>query len=101
MQVTKSHRIMQRGQMSGEFVHIDHIKIGSGYRTILPPLARERFGLAEGDELIAEIDEFGIHLYSLKQASRRSATLLASYIDPGRSLSEELLRDRREEAGRE
>ena len=87
--------------MPGEPVHVDHIKIGSGYRTVLPPLARERFGLAEGDELIAEVDEFGIHLYSLEQASRRSAALLAPYIDPGRSLSEELLRDRREEAKRE
>jgi bifunctional DNA-binding transcriptional regulator/antitoxin component of YhaV-PrlF toxin-antitoxin module len=87
--------------MSGEFVHIDHIKIGSGYRTVLPALARQRFGLAEGDELIAEIDEFGIRLYSLDQAGRRSAALLAPYIDPGRSLSEELLCHRREEAKRE
>ncbi len=87
--------------MQGEHVHVDHIKIGSGYRMVLPPLARDRFGLAEGDELIAEVDDFGIHLYSLEQACRRSAALLAPYIDPGRSLSDELLRDRREEASRE
>ncbi|MBV9125352.1 MAG: hypothetical protein JO112_18510 [Planctomycetes bacterium] len=69
--------------------------------TALRPMLRERCGLAEGDELIAEVDEFGIHLYSLEQACRRSATLLAPYIDPSRSLSEELLHDRREEACRE
>ena len=82
-------------------IHVDHVKIGSGYRTVLPPFARDRFGLAEGDELIAEVDEFGIHFYSLEQACRRSAALLAPYVDPSRSLSEELLRDRREEARNE
>jgi bifunctional DNA-binding transcriptional regulator/antitoxin component of YhaV-PrlF toxin-antitoxin module len=87
--------------MPSESVHVDHIKIGSGYRTVLPPCARERFGLLEGDELIAEVDAFGIHLYSLEQAARRSAALLAPYLNPGRSLSEELLRDRRDEARRE
>jgi len=80
---------------------MDHVKIGRGYRTVLPPFARERFNLAEGDVLIAEVDEFGIHLYSLEQACRRSSTLLAPYVDPSRSLSEELLRDRREEARNE
>ena len=87
--------------MSHTSTYVDHVKIGSGYRTVLPPLARDRFGLAEGDELIAEVDEFGIHLYSLEQACRRSSALLAPYINASRSLSEELIRERREEARNE
>ena len=87
--------------MNGDSANIDHVKIGKGYRTVIPILARAKFGLAEGDQLISEIDEFGVHFYSLEQASRRSASMLAPYIDPVRVLSEELIRDRREESARE
>ncbi len=80
------------------FTTTDRVRLGSGFRAVMPPAARARFGMAEGSELVVEIDEFGVHLFTLEQAARRSAALLAQWIAPERVLSEELLVDRRREA---
>ncbi len=87
--------------MTPEHSSIDHVRVGSGFRTVLPPEARRRFALREGSELLVEIDEYGMHLFTLEQAAKRSAAMLAQCIDPRRMLSEELIAERRAEALRE
>ena len=87
--------------MSPDLPSFDHDRVGSGFRTGMPPEARRRFAREEGSELIVEIDQYGVHFFTLEQLARRSAAMLARCIDPKRILSEELIADRRAEAARE
>ena len=87
--------------MSPDFPSIDHVRVGSGFRTVLPPSARRRLQLREGSDLIVQVDDLGVHLLTLEQAAKRSATILAKYFAPDRCLSEELIAGRRAEAARE
>lgn len=58
-------------------------------------------GLRSGDEIIMHLDEEGLHLYTPAQAVARAQALVRRYVPEGRSLSDELISERREEAARE
>ena len=47
------------------------------------------------------LDETGLHIYTPAQAVARAQDLVRRYIPEGRSLSGELISERREEAARE
>ncbi len=47
------------------------------------------------------LDETGLHLYTPAQAVARTQALVSRYVPEGRSLSGELISDRRAEAARE
>lgn len=87
---------MTKGKPSSTWVRLEE-----GYELVLPQEACRELGLKEGSDLVIEVDERGIHLIPFERAVRRSGALIAQFIDPSRSLSDELIRDRREEARRE
>ncbi len=47
------------------------------------------------------LDEEGLHIYTPAQVVARAQSLVRSYVPEGRSLSGELISERREEASRE
>jgi AbrB family looped-hinge helix DNA binding protein len=82
---------------------VDEIKtkLGQSGRVVIPREYRRRLGLKSGDEIIMHLDETGLHIYTPAQAVARAQALVRRYIPEGRSLSGELISERREEAARE
>lgn len=76
-------------------------KMGQSGRVVIPGEYRRRLGLRSGDEIILHLDEEGLHLYTPAQAVARAQALVRRYVPEGRSLSDELISERREEAARE
>jgi len=76
-------------------------KIGQSGRVVIPGEYRRKLGLRSGDEIILHLDEEGLHLYTPAQAVARAQALVRRYVPEGRSLSDELISERREEAARE
>jgi AbrB family looped-hinge helix DNA binding protein len=76
-------------------------RIGAGGRIVIPQPMREALGVKEGDDLLLEIDESGLHVRSVRQAVRLAQQTVARYVKRGRSLADELIAERRREAERE
>jgi AbrB family looped-hinge helix DNA binding protein len=76
-------------------------KLGKGGRIVIPTEYRRELGVEPGDEIILHLDEEGLRLYTPAQAVARAQSLVGRYIPEGRSLSEELISERREEVADE
>lgn len=77
------------------------VTVGARGRVVLPAALREQLGLKEGDRLVLTVQPDGsVKLVSLREAVRGLEGIYA-HLDPGRSWSDELVQERREEARRE
>ncbi len=77
----------------------EKVKVSDGGRIVIPSEVRQAMGIAPGDEVILSYDGGSLSVYSLKEAIRRAKTVVARHVGEGRSLSEELIADRRKERG--
>lgn len=75
-------------------------KIGSGGRLVIPATYRKALDLKTGDEVVLNLEEREIRIISTRQAVNQAQRLVRRYVPKGRNLSEELIRERREEAAR-
>ena len=75
-------------------------KLDNGGRTVIPTEYRRELGVEPGDEILLHLDEEGLRLYTPAQAVARAQSLVRRYVTEERSLSEELISKRREEADR-
>ena len=73
--------------------------VGKNGRIVVPAHYRRSLGLKPGDEVVLVLEENEIRLMSVKEAVRRAQAVVRRYIPAGRSLVDELIRERREEAG--
>jgi hypothetical protein len=62
---------------------------------------RDAAGLAVGDDVIVRFEDGEVRLIKYADAIRRAQALVRQFVEPGRSLSDELIADRRAEAERE
>jgi len=62
---------------------------------------REELGLCTGDVVIMRVEDGELRLSTLAEAIRRAQEAVAQYIEPGRSLVDELIAERRAEAERD
>lgn len=77
------------------------LHLGARGRLVLPAPIRKRLGLKEGDRLVLTLEPDGtLRLASLREQVKKLRGLLKN-LAPGRSLVDELIRDRRAEAARE
>lgn len=77
------------------------IVLGARGRLVLPAKVREQYGLDEGDRLVLTAQPNGIlQLASLRDQARAMRGVFRDTA-PGRSLTDELIADRRDEARRE
>ena len=74
--------------------------IREGGRLVIPAAYRKALGIQPGDEVLLTLEDGEIRVVSTRQAVARAQTLLRRYIPKGRSLSKELIKERREEAAR-
>jgi len=82
-------------------MHEFKTKMGQSGRIVIPTEYRRKLGLEAGDEIILHLDEEGLRLYTPAQAVARAQALVRRYVPEGRSLSEELISERRAESERE
>jgi AbrB family looped-hinge helix DNA binding protein len=74
------------------------VVIGKGGRINLPAEHRRALGLSDGDEVIVGIEGGALRIESRDDAIRRVQRKVRERFGEGRSLSEELIAERREEA---
>jgi AbrB family looped-hinge helix DNA binding protein len=78
-----------------------HTKLGEGRRVAIPADVCQKLGLHPGDPLAIEIHDDGLHLIPYAQIIRDVQKAFAPYKKRGVSVVDELIRERREEAGRQ
>ncbi len=77
------------------------LTVGDRGRLVLPASVRRDLGLKKGDRVSLKVDADGeMRLISFREAARRARGMYA-HLAPGRSLVDELIAERREEARRE
>ena len=73
-------------------------RIGAGGRVVIPAEYRKALGIEEGDEVIVVLEDGMVRILTPAQAVVRAQALVRRFIRAGRSLSEELVADRRAES---
>jgi AbrB family looped-hinge helix DNA binding protein len=76
-------------------------QLGSDGRIVLPAVVRRALGLRPGDQLIVDVEGQEIRLVTVAEAARRAQELVRRYVDPGESLAESLVAERRRESADE
>jgi AbrB family looped-hinge helix DNA binding protein len=69
-----------------------------GGRLVIPAAYRKALGLKPGTEVLLTLEDGEIRVVSTLQAVARAQALVRRYVPKGRNLSEELVKERREEA---
>jgi AbrB family looped-hinge helix DNA binding protein len=77
------------------------VNVSAGGRIVIPAQFRRALGLKVGDEVLLSLDNGVIRISTRKQRLRRAQELVRSHVAPERSLADELIAERREEAGRD
>jgi AbrB family looped-hinge helix DNA binding protein len=75
-------------------------RLGEGGRVVIPAAFRKAMGIQEGDPVILVLREGEIALLTPKQAVERAQAIVRKYVPKGKSLSAELIAERRREAKR-
>ena len=76
-------------------------QLGENGRIVIPAAFRKALGLKGGEVLTMRLDEDGLHIQTKRQELLRSRAIVRQHISADRSLSDELIADRRLEAKRE
>lgn len=82
-------------------MNVQRGKLVSGGRLQLPAEIRRALSLADGDTVLLEVVGGEIHVRPLRDAVSRIQARLREYVAPDRSLSDELIADRRAESADE
>ncbi len=73
------------------------VKLTEGGRIVIPIEYCQALGLHIGDELILRLEDGEVRIFTPQQAIKRAQELVRRYIPQGRSLSDELIAERRQE----
>lgn len=78
------------------------VRIAPGGRVVLPAEYRRALGVGIGDDMVIELKGDELRLRSRQAAIKRVQAMVCEHIpDDRRSLADELIAERREEAARE
>ena len=72
-------------------------KIAEGGRIVIPAEYRQAMDLHVGDEVILRLEEGTLRIFTSSQAIKYAQELLRPYLPGDRSLSDELITERRKE----
>lgn len=97
----QNEQVMAKASTSAIKPRSARTRIGAGGRIVIPRDMRRALGVEEGDDVLLELDQSGLHVRSVRQAVALAQQAVARYVKPGQSLSAELLAERRSEAERE
>ena len=77
------------------------VKVNENGRVVIPIQFREALGIEPGDEVIFSSDGETLRIETIRQRALQAQAMVRKYIDPSRSLADELIAERREEFRRE
>jgi bifunctional DNA-binding transcriptional regulator/antitoxin component of YhaV-PrlF toxin-antitoxin module len=77
------------------------LRVAEGGRIVIPLEVRRRLGLDVGADLVMTVEDDRATIMNAKAARRRARQRVRQYVEPGASLSEDLLAERKKEAERE
>jgi len=77
------------------------MRINENGRDVIPASYRKALGINVGDEVVLRIDGDELRITTLKRRIAQAQRRIRRYVKPGRSLSGELIAERREAAKRE
>jgi AbrB family looped-hinge helix DNA binding protein len=80
---------------------IQRAKLIDGGKVIIPAAMRRAMGIATGDTVVIELDAGEIRIRTLQQGLDRARAIVRRRVPAGRSLVDELIAERRAEAGRD
>jgi AbrB family looped-hinge helix DNA binding protein len=80
---------------------VDTVKLGPNGRIVIPAAMREELGMKEGDPLHLKIENGVLTVKPYATVLRRVQDVVRRYVPEGVSLVDELIRERRREAGGE
>jgi AbrB family looped-hinge helix DNA binding protein len=72
-------------------------KLAEGGRIVIPVEYRQALGLRVGDEVILRLEDGEVRIFTPQQAIKRAQELVRHYMPQERSLSDELLDERKME----
>lgn len=84
------------GQMPGI-----RTRIGQNGRLVIPADYRRTLGIKTGDEVVLLLRDGEVRMLTRAAAIKEAQALVRGHVSRNRSLSDELIRDRRAEAARE
>jgi AbrB family looped-hinge helix DNA binding protein len=76
-------------------------KVSAGGRVVIPAPYRKALGIKPGDQLVVRLEDGKLQLWTVEQLRQWAQDLVCARIPRDRSLADELIRERREEAARE
>ncbi|ELR99506.1 AbrB/MazE/SpoVT family DNA-binding domain-containing protein [Gloeocapsa sp. PCC 73106] len=76
-------------------------EINKDGRILIPSLFRKALNLKEGEKVLILLQEREIRVVPLKEAVKKAQGIFRSFVPEGKSLSEELIKERHEEAKKE
>ncbi len=76
-------------------------RVSENGRIVIPAAFRAAMGLKGGETVSLSLDEMGLHIQTKRQQIARAQAMVREYLEPGRSLADELIAERRMEAKRE
>ena len=77
------------------------VKISDGGRVVIPAELRRALGLEVGDEVIIRAADGELRIMTRKEAVNRAQSIVDRKVNKGRSLVDELIKERRAEAANE
>ena len=77
------------------------VLVSENGRLVIPSAFRKALGINRGGEVTLELDEDGVRISTTKLRIARAQRRVRKYIQPGISLVDELIAERRREAKRE
>ncbi len=73
------------------------LKLGEGGQIVIPPEFLQASGLEVGDTVILHLEDGEVRILTPRQAIRKAQELVSEYLPDERSLSDELIAERRME----
>lgn len=77
------------------------VKVAEGGRIVIPAEYRKCLGVEIGDDVIVQLGDGELRLFTLDEAIKRAQEMVRRYVPEGVSLVDELIAERRAEAARE
>lgn len=74
------------------------IKISQGGRMIVPKNIRKALGIEIGDELCMRVENQELRVFNVRNAIKEAQKLMAKYNPQKKRLSDEIIKDRKDEA---
>jgi bifunctional DNA-binding transcriptional regulator/antitoxin component of YhaV-PrlF toxin-antitoxin module len=78
-----------------------HAKLNVEGRLSIPAPCRKQLGITPGQEVLLQITELGLLVYTQDFAVKRLQDWVTAHVPPGVSLVDELIAERRAEAAKE